>query len=76
MSLIDAEEFHSMRGHIADGNVVRFKNGDRLTLRNTMRGWVLGDYGPFDSAIGLSTFIYQHAQLHVAKGGSETFSSC
>jgi hypothetical protein len=44
-TIIDAEAFHPMRGHVADGVVVRFPDKSTMTLTNTMRGWTLVDAG-------------------------------
>lgn len=41
MSLIHQREFHSMRGHVADGNEIRMNNGDTLVLKAVMKGWQL-----------------------------------
>lgn len=54
--IIDAKQFHPMRGHMEDGAIVRFDSGRRLTLNQTMRGWTLSDdqgarvFGPAGSA--------------------------
>lgn len=34
-------EFHSMRGHVADGTTIKMNNGDVLTLRSVINGWQL-----------------------------------
>lgn len=35
------DEFHPMRGHVEDGCIIHMRNGDDVTLKNTMRGWQL-----------------------------------
>lgn len=41
MSVISQSEFHPMRGHVADGVEVAMDNGDCLTLRASMAGWII-----------------------------------
>jgi hypothetical protein len=36
-----AKDFHSMRGHVADGCVIVAPSGKEFTLKNTMKGWVV-----------------------------------
>lgn len=42
-TMVDAANFSAMRGHVAAGTVIRFAKGRKLTLKSTMRGWVLVD---------------------------------
>jgi|LNFM01.1.fsa_nt_gb hypothetical protein len=63
--VVNASEFHPMRGHVADGTRVRFQSGEELTVRSAMRGWKLVDQqraismGPFDGAHELTRAIVQ-----------------
>lgn len=60
------DEFHTMRGHVADGMEIAMRNGDVLTLRAVMRGWQLYDQHdrPFglatNSAHVISCLVYSH----------------
>ena len=45
--------FQIMQGHVMDGTVVRMNNGDVLTLRAQMNGWVLD--GPNGSSSEMPT---------------------
>lgn len=62
-TLVEAAQFHSMRGHVADGTRVRFESGEILTVRSAMRGWNLVSddssisLGPFDGAMELTSAI-------------------
>jgi hypothetical protein len=38
---VSQKEFSIMRGHIMDGARIHMDNGETLTLRAQMRGWVL-----------------------------------
>ena len=38
------DQFHTMRGHVADGCTIVASSGKKFTLRATMRGWMI--YGP------------------------------
>ena len=35
------QNFHPMRGHIADGNTILCDDGEVLTISNTIHGWKL-----------------------------------
>ena len=35
------DEFHAMRGHVADGCQIKMNNGDLATLRAVIGGWQL-----------------------------------
>ncbi len=60
------DEFHSMRGHVIDGNVIDMRNGDTLTLTSTIKGWQLIDqhgrpFGvPTRSAHVVACLVYSH----------------
>ena len=41
--------FHSMRGHVADGCIIIAPSGQQFTLKNTLKGWVV--YGPYNLPI-------------------------
>ena len=62
---VAATQFHSMRGHVADGTRVSFTSKPALTLRSAMRGWRLVSddgaeiLGPFESAMAVTTAIVQ-----------------
>ena len=64
--VVNASEFHPMRGHVEDSTRVRFQSGEELTVRSAMRGWMLVDaeraisMGPFDGAQELTRAIVQH----------------
>ena len=42
-----ADDFHHMRGHVAEGTVIVFHDGTRGRLTGTLRGWIV-----FDDATG------------------------
>lgn len=62
-ALVEASQFHSMRGHVAEGVRVRFSSGEELNVRSAMRGWNLESddgkvhLGPFDGAMALTAAI-------------------
>jgi len=37
------EQFHIMRGHVADGCIIVAPSGREFTLKNTMQGWQVHD---------------------------------
>lgn len=41
MTTTTQNEFHSMRGHVADGVTVKMRNGDIVTIKAVMSGWQL-----------------------------------
>lgn len=41
--LVDASIFTPLRGHVADGVKVRFRDQKILQIKSTMRGWTLQD---------------------------------
>lgn len=44
--LVDSENFTAMKGHVADGCIIRSPSGKLFTLKNTMTGWrVVGPDG-------------------------------
>lgn len=61
-----AEQFTAMKGHVAHGEEVVFKSGERLRLENTMKGWAFKDTtgkivaGPLDGAMAVEMFVFQH----------------
>lgn len=65
--VVEAQEFHSMRGHVAEGVRVKFESGEILTVRSALLGWKLVSddasvsMGPYDGAMALTTAIVQHA---------------
>lgn len=38
---VKQNEFHSMRGHVADGVEILMNNGDLVTVKAVMEGWQL-----------------------------------
>lgn len=62
---VAATQFHSMRGHVAEGARVSFTSKPTLTLRSAMRGWRLVSddgteiLGPFDSAMAVTAAVVQ-----------------
>lgn len=36
-----SQNFHSMRGHVADGCIIVSPSGKQFTLKNTLRGWMI-----------------------------------
>ncbi len=65
--MVDARQFHPMRGDVFDGQKIRFI--DRvLTLHGTMRGWVLIDEkgnhvsSPLPTAGDVARFIADQSQ--------------
>ena len=65
-TLVRAQDFHPMRGHVAEGTRVQFESGEELTVRNAMRGWLLVNdktgvtFGPFDGALELTTAVVRY----------------
>ena len=39
--MIDAKNFHPMRGDVRHDNQIRFSTGEILTLKDSMAGWKL-----------------------------------
>lgn len=60
------DAFHPMRGHVADGCVIDMNNGDKLLLKNMMKGWQLYDQhgkpfgAPTNSAHVVACLITSH----------------
>lgn len=59
------DQFHPMRGHVAEGVTVKMNNGDVLRIASGMSGWCLvGSDGKEIksglSAAALTEFICQH----------------
>ncbi len=40
---VKQSEFHSMRGHVADGTEVACESGAVITIKSSMRGWDIQD---------------------------------
>lgn len=65
MQLVQASQFHSMRGHVAEGVRVQFSTGEVLAVRSAMKGWNLESddgkvhLGPYDGAMALTEAIVQ-----------------
>jgi hypothetical protein len=65
VSVVDSRHFHPLRGHVADGVVVRMSDNTRYTIRAVMAGWCLEDAdgkqvkGPTRDAIDLDRWIYE-----------------
>ncbi|QBJ04478.1 hypothetical protein HOV23_gp095 [Pseudomonas phage Lana] len=62
---VKQDEFHSMRGHIADGVEIQMNNGDTLTLKAVMQGWQLfhGDRQwapPTNSAYVIECLVFSY----------------
>ena len=36
-----SNNFHSMRGHVADGCIIIAPSGQQFTLKNTLKGWMV-----------------------------------
>jgi hypothetical protein len=36
-----SQNFHSMRGHVADGCIIVSPSGKQFTLKNTITGWMI-----------------------------------
>lgn len=68
--LVNSTEFHTMRGHVADGCIILAPSGKRFTLRATMKGWeVLGPdglpvSGNLPSAYDVEYFVVNGLQTH------------
>ena len=64
-AVVEAAQFHSMRGHVAEGTQVRFGSGEVLTVRSALKGWNLESedgkvaLGPFDGAMALTAAVVQ-----------------
>lgn len=64
-SVVDSRHFHPLRGHVADGVVVRMTDNTRYTIRAVMAGWCLEDAdgkqvkGPTRNAMELDSWIYE-----------------
>lgn len=62
---VPATQFHSMRGHVAEGTRVTFSSKPALTLCSSMRGWRLVSddaaeiLGPFDGAMAVTAAIVE-----------------
>jgi hypothetical protein len=37
------ENFHTMRGHVAEGCVIVAPSGREFTIKNTIKGWMIHD---------------------------------
>ena len=64
------DNFHSMRGHVADGCVIIAPSGKEFTLKNTMSGWkIVGSdgvdcSGNLKSAIEVDYFVISGLRSH------------
>jgi hypothetical protein len=62
------KEFHSMRGHVADGCVIVSPSGKEFTLKNTIKGWNVvgpdgqGVSGNLNSAFEVECFVVNGLQ--------------
>ena len=49
--IVDAGEFHPMRGHVRDGIQINFADGTTGELQSTMNGWIIRQgehtHGPY-----------------------------
>ena len=67
---VNSQDFHTMRGHVADGCIIIAPSGKQFTLVNTMRGWVV--HGPdnlpcsgyLPSACDVEFFVVNGLQSH------------
>jgi hypothetical protein len=41
----NTDNFHSMRGHVAEGCVIVAPSGREFTLKSTLHGWMVHDNG-------------------------------
>lgn len=41
--IVSASDFHPMRGHVAEGTIIRMLDNSTLRIEARMRGWVLVD---------------------------------
>lgn len=61
--IVEAKNFHPMRGHVEDGTEIIFPDRMSIWIRPVTRGWILADsegktiFGPFDSAQDLTAQI-------------------
>lgn len=68
--IVQSTDFHTMRGHVADGCTIIAPSGKRFTLRNTMKGWeVVGPdglpvSGNLPSAFDVENFVVNGLQSH------------
>jgi hypothetical protein len=61
--IVKTNEFTAMKGHVADGCQILAPNGERYTLKNTMKGWMVYDAqntprsGNLPSALDVEFFV-------------------
>lgn len=64
------EQFHTMRGHVADGCKIKSPSGKLFTLKSTMRGWrIIGPdglpvSGDLQSAADVEFFVVNGLTSH------------
>jgi hypothetical protein len=64
------QDFHPMRGHVADGCIIVTPSGKEFILKNTMRGWVVNGpdglpvSGNLNSANDVAYFIVNGLASH------------
>lgn len=62
-TVVDAAQFHPLRGHVAEGVVVRFSNGATRRVASTLRGWTLTDgagqqaFSPLAAAVDFTAMV-------------------
>ena len=65
-----SQDFHSMRGHVANGCIIIAPSGKEFTLKNTLKGWVVcwpdGSEcsGNLPSAFDVEYFVVNGLQSH------------
>jgi hypothetical protein len=63
---VKQDEFHSMRGHVADGVEILMNNGDVVTLKAVIKGWQLFKDGtkqhapPTSSAYVIECLVFSY----------------
>jgi hypothetical protein len=64
------DQFHPMRGHVADGCIVVAPSGKEFTIKNTIKGWmVIGPNGHpcsgyLPAATDVAYFVVNGLQSH------------
>jgi hypothetical protein len=56
------ENFHAMRGHVAEGCVIVAPSGREFTIKNTINGWMI-----HDNSDGLAVSGYLPAAVDVER---------
>lgn len=68
--IVKSTEFHTMRGHVADGTMILSPTGKKFTLKNTMRGWIVVGpdgqecSGNLPTAYDVENFVVNGLQTH------------